>query len=772
MPEKYIGASILRREDARLLTGVGKFVDDIRLPDELHAAVLRSDHAHARIEGIDLSTARELPGVVAIYTADDIAPYQKPIPIRLFPLPGLERFLQYPLAQNKVRYVGEPMAFVVAESRYIAEDALDLIEVKYEPLPVVSNVHQALSGDILLHEDIGTNVSAEVRAEVGDVADAFRRADHVRKETFHVHRHTGIPLETRGLVATYEPGTGDLTVWGPTKVTHFNRNVLSSFLGIPVHQIHFVEPEVGGGFGIRGEFYPEDFLVPFAAMVLRRPIKWIEDRQEHLMGSNHARQQLWEVEIATTGDGTILGLRADVYADMGAFIRTHGGVPTGVAGWFPGPYKVPNYQCTVYCMMTNKMGTGTLRGPGRYESTFVRERLLDMVSADLDQDPVQVRLRNLIPPQEFPYDTGIALVTRSPIVYDSADGPLVLRRALEEAGYDSLIELQGKLIDGKYHGIGVGCFIEKTGSGSYEGARLAITSEGRVVVSLGIASLGQGHETTMAQVCADALSVPMDWITVLHGSTDLIPYGVGTFGSRGAWMAGSAIHIAAQELKERILAVAGRHAGISAGGLELVDGYVHRKREFETSLMSLAEVAEMAGPLGPPGTAGVQLESTAYFREDRLAYVPGTHIAHVAVDPETGQVDILSYLVVQDVGRCINPMIVRGQTVGGAAQGIGETMLEELVYDADGQLLTGSFMDYLLPQSTDIPPIKAVTLEVVKSPLNPLGIKGVGEGGLIATGGALANAVSQALKSFGVEVRELPLTPDRIRKLIQEGRAR
>jgi carbon-monoxide dehydrogenase large subunit len=585
-----------------------------------------------------------------------------------------------------------------------------------------------------------------------------------------VHRHTGNPLETRGLVAQMDAGRGDLTVWGPTKVPHFNRAILASFLDMSEHNIHFVEPDVGGGFGIRGEFYPEDFLIPFAAMRVGKPVKWIEDRLEHLQAANHSRQVRCEAEIAAKRDGTLLGMRAHVYGDMGAYIRTHGGlVPASTASLLTGPYRIPAYETTVSCVMTNKMGLGTYRAPGRYESCFIRERLLDMVAADLHIDPVDLRQRNLVQPSQMPYTIGETRPNVAAIL-DSGNYPLALQQALARLDYDALKPLQGTRHNGKYHGIGLGCFVKSTGLGPYEGARIVIGSANQVTVYLGIATLGQGHETTMAQICADSLGVPIDCITVRHGSTDLMPFGVGTFGSRVTVMAGNAIHLAAQQLRAKILGIASRYLDVNAERLSFHDGGIYRQGEDQPCL-GLDDLVHLAQPDSPyhMGTPG--LDVTDYFHCHELTYAYGAHAAHVAVDPETGQIDILRYVVVEDVGRCINPLIVRGQAIGAAVQGIGGTILEELVYDDHGQLISGSLMDYALPSSQDVPAIEELILEEAPSPLNPLGVKGAGEGGIVATGAALANAVTHALAPLGVQVRDLPLSPNQIKTWLRSGTA-
>jgi aerobic carbon-monoxide dehydrogenase large subunit len=769
MDQSYIGASIRRREDHRLLTGRATFTDDIKLPQMLHAALLRSPYAHARITSIDAAKAQAMPGVVAVFTSQDIAPFAKSIPLRMYPLPGLERFLQYPLAQDKVRYVGEPVAVVIAESRYVAEDALDVLDVAYEPLPALVEARAALRDEVVIHEEQGTNLAAQYTIAIGDVETAFRTAAYTRKETFKVQRHTGNPLETRGLVASYDAGRGEFTVWGPTKVPHFNRAILASFLEVPEAKIHFIEPDVGGGFGIRGEFYPEDFLIPFAAMKVGRPVKWIEDRLEHLKAANHSRQVLCEIEIAAQRDGTLLGMRAHVYGDMGAYIRTHGGlVPSSTAALLTGPYRIPAYEATVSCVITNKMGLGTFRAPGRYESCFIRERLLDMVATDLQIDPIDLRLKNFVQPSDMPYTVGRTRPDTPPTVFDSGDYPMALEHALERLDYERLKQLQGTYQDGKYHGIGIGCFVKNTGLGPYEGARVVVSGADKIAVYLGITSLGQGHETTMAQICADALGVPIETITIFHGSTDLMPFGVGTFASRGTVMAGNAIHLTCQKLRAKILAIASRALNIDADHLEFRHGQVYHKGAAEPSLMGLDDLVRLAGPASPYNLEEPGLEATAYFKSDQLTYSYGTHAAHVAVDPETGKIDVLRYVVAEDIGRCINPLIVHGQIVGAAVQGIGATILEELVYEDNGQLLAGTFMDYLLPTSRDVPPIDSIILEAAPSPLNPLGVKGAGEGGIVATGAALANAVSHALAPLGIQVRELPLSPNKLRALIRE----
>lgn len=771
-PQGYIGAPIKRREDFRFITGRGTFVDDIKLPNMLHAAVLRSPRAHARIRTIDASNALQLPGVVKIFTFEDLGELAVPVPIRMYRLPGLERYLQPLLARGKVRYVGEPVALAVAESRYLAEDALDAIEVEYEDLPAVVDVYEALKDRVLVNEEAGTNLAAVHEFSIGDVDRAFKEAEYTRREEFRVHRFTGNPLETRGFVAAFDGGKGELTVWGVTKLPHLNRQIIAAFLKLPERKLHFIENDVGGGFGIRGELYPEDFLIPFVAMKLGQPIKWIEDRREHLMAANHSRENRCALEVAARKDGTILAFRATVYGDMGAYVRTHGGlVPCSTAALLTGPYRIPNYEAKIHLVVTNKTGLGTFRAPGRYESCFYRERMLDLMAKDLGIDPIELRSKNLIQPQEMPYEVGVTRPGSSPTVLDSGDYPSALRRGLKEFGYDELRPLQGRLLDGRYHGIGVACFVKNTGGlEPYEGARVVLGDRNDVTVYLSISMLGQGHETAMAQICADALGVPMEWITVYHGNTDVTPFGWGTFASRGTVMCGSAVHLAGQRLKQRLMNAAAEQLGVDAATLELKDGKIYRL-STEAPPVDLIEIAAKVRHSGALNQGLPELEETAYFHSTQMTYSYGVHLALVAVDAETGVMEVLKYLVVEDVGRAINPLLVHGQTVGSVVQGIGGTMLEELIYDENGQLLTGSFMDYLLPTSTDVPDIGSVTLEEAPSPLNPLGVKGAGEGGIVGTGAALANALSHALADFGIQVKSLPLTPDRIRAWIV-GRTR
>jgi carbon-monoxide dehydrogenase large subunit len=764
-----IGAAVRRKEDPRLLTGRGRYAADVRLPGMLHAAVWRSPHAHARLGTIKTDAARELAGVAAVVTAGDLGGAGK-IPVRLGPRPSLVACLQPPLAVDRVRYVGEPVALVVATSRYLAEDALERLEVELDPLAAVGDAVRGLEpGAAVLHAALGGNLVERLHIRHGDVAAALAAAPVRLRERFTVQRHTGVPMETRGLTAAWDAGTRVLTLLGVAKVPHFNRQVLSEMLGHPEHLIHFVELEVGGGFGVRGEFYPEDFLVPWAAMRLGRPVHWVEDRREHLMATNHSRQQAHEVEIGVDRDGVIRALRDRFTADLGAYIRTHGIiVPELTQALLPGPYRVPAYESEVLCALSNKTPTGTYRGPGRYECTFVRERLVDLVACRLGCDPAEVRRRNFIEWHEMPYEVGGASLGQR-TVYDCGDYRGAFEKTLVAADYLALRAEQARLRQrGRYLGIGLGCVVEKAGLGPWEYARVEVDGSGAVAVYSGVASVGQGIETTLAQVVAGELAVALEEITVVHGDSASVPFGVGGFASRGAAVALPAALEAARKVKAKIFQVAAGLLEAHPQDLVLEAGAVH-VRGTPDRRVGLRQLARAAVP-GPPGMEP-GLVAAHFFEAPKMTYPYGTHLAVVEVDPGTGRLVLRKYVIAYDVGRAVNPVIVDGQLVGALAQGIGGAILEDLVYDAQGQLLTTSFMDYLLPTSMEMPDATIVRiLEDAPTPLNPLGVKGVGEGGSSGAGAAIANAVADALAPLGVPVTALPLTPDRLLELIR-GRA-
>jgi carbon-monoxide dehydrogenase large subunit len=755
----FIGKAVERLEDCRFLRGQGCYIDDFSLPGMLHLAVLRSSFAHAKIRSIDASAALAMPGIAAIFSFEDIAAFAKPIPIRLNPLPEFQRFLQFPLARGKARYVGEPIAIAAAETAYLAEDALEKIAVDYEELTPVVDWPTANS-PVLVHEGAHSNITVQYETGRGDAAWAFRNADYVRKETFRSHRHTALPMETRGLVAAWDERSRRMQVFGATKVVFGNRRILADMLQLPLASIELIELDVGGGFGVRGEFYPEDFLVPFAARKLGRPVKWIEDRREHLTATNHSREIDCDLEIACRRGGTILGLRGRIAADMGAYIRTNGGVvPVKAAAFLPGPYRIANFACEVTAYITNKTPVGTLRGPGRYEANFFRERLIDMAANDLGIDPLDFRRRNLVTVEEMPYELGALVPLEGSTSFDSGDFRIAFERALAEIGWEKKRPLQGREIDGWYHGLGVACFAESGGAGPRENARITLERNGGLSVFVGSSSLGQGIETAFAQVCGDAIGIPLEKIRVFHGSTSYLEEGFGTYHGRSAVMGGNAVHATARELIVQLHLFACEFLGRPNQELIWCDGV------FQTAdgdkLLDLTQIAAAAHERGKV------IEACGSFASTKLTYSYGTHAAHVAVAPRSGAVKVIEYVAVEDVGRMINPLIVQGQAFGAVVQGLGATFLDELVYDAQGQLLNGSLAEYLVATAGDFPNVRCIALEAAPSPLNPLGFKGAGEGGIVPVAAAIGNAVSAALQHWGVQIRSTPITPPRLWHLIR-----
>jgi carbon-monoxide dehydrogenase large subunit len=757
MRNSFVGSPVERREDFRFLRGRGQYVDDLARKGLLHAVILRSAVAHGRIRSIDASEALKIPGVHAIITAKNMPGGPPIIPMRLQPLPEFKPFEQPVIAAMKVRYVGEPIAIVLADSVAIGEDALEAIAVHIESLQAVSDRHKAEKGDSLLFEEQGTNLALKFSAVRGDAAAAFRNAPYTRRESFRTQRHFGLTMEPRGLLAEWDAAQGRLTVSGAAKVPFFNRRILAKQIGLPEDAIEMVENDVGGSFGARGEFYPEDFLIPFAARHVGRPVKWTEDRREHLMTMNHAREAEVDVEIACTRDGIILGLRGHAYTDMGAYMRTNGAVGTrNIAQFMSGPYRIPNIDVDVALLMTNKTPVGTYRGPGRFETDFFRERLFDMVAQDLGIDRVEFRRRNLVAEAEMPYPFATITPFEGKDELDSGDYRITLDRCLKEISWAEKSKLAGRLIDGRYHGLAIGCFIEGGGAGPKESARLALNEDGSVSVYMGSAAAGQGVETVFAQIAADALEIPMDRIRdVFHGSTAYVSDGYGAYHSRSIVMGGSALLDATEKFRAAIRTAAAKRLGCE-------------ERDIKIGEDTVAGPGGRTLPLG--ALAGVSAEGA--FLNKKHTYTYGAHAAHAAVDPKTGHVEIVDYVAVEDVGRIINPNTLKGQVIGSLVQGLGGVFLEHLVYDENGQLLTGSLMDYLLPTASDFPRLRSVTMDLKPSPINPLGAKGAGEGGIIAAGGVMANAIANALSSFGVEPRELPLTPARVWELITAAQRR
>jgi aerobic carbon-monoxide dehydrogenase large subunit len=749
------GAAVARREDVRFLTGRGRFVDDLHPDGLLHAAVLRSSWAHARLVSVDVAAAAALPGVAGVFCHGDVAAHLQPIRPRIAAMSGFEEFLQFPIAGEKLRYVGEPIAVVVASDPAIAEDALELIEVVVESLPAITDHAAAVAAEVLVHDAAGTNISS-VTVGRGDAESCFRDAAYTRRERFTVHRHTASPMETRGLLASWDGVRGEMTVHGITKVPFFNRTMLAAMLDLPEAAVIMKVGDAGGGFGVRGEFYPEDFLIPFLARRLGAPVKWIEDRREHFLATNHARETSCELAIACDRDGVILGLRADLVVDIGAYARGTGGTaPTRCAQFLPGPYRIPHFACTVTAMVSNKTPSGSFRGPGRVEANFFRERLIDMAAVDLNIDPAELRRRNFVTAQEMPFDIGRLVTYDPPAQFDSGDFAAVFEQALEEIGWERNRALQGREVDGWLHGIGFAAFVESSAGGPSEHARLCLAEDGRIDVFVGSTSTGQGHETVFAQLCADALEVTMEDVRVTCASTDQLIDSMGTYHSRSAVMAGNAVLVAAGAFRERLLALAGAYFGRPNDPVAWRDGAFHRSGLPAT--VSLAELARFAAGRGET------VDVTDRFHYTGLKpFSYGTHAAHVALDPRTGRVKLLDFIAIEDIGRVLNPLIAHGQALGAIVQGLGGTFMEHLVYDADGQLLTASFADYLLPTADDFPAVRAQFSDFARAPGNPLGAKGAGEGGIVAVAAAIGNAVSAALSSHGVQVRDLPLTPPRL----------
>jgi len=752
----YIGQPMERTEDMRLLRGRGTYVADVNRPDQLYAVILRSSVAHGKINTIDTSRATQLPGVRHILISADLGVVVPKIPLRLQPLPQLEPFHQPMLADGKVRYVGEPIAVVLADTPSIAEDALDHIDLDIETLPAITSREQAEAMPAVLFEDHGSNSAITWKAFKGDANAAFASADYTRRETFRVQRHAAMFMEPRGFVAEWNSDAGKLTVWGAAKTAWYNRRVLAAALDLEVDAIELIEVDVGGGFGSRGEFYPEDYLIPAAAKLVGRPVKWTEDRREHMMTANHARDIECDVEIAVSRDGRFLGLRGLAWADIGAYIRTNGSVgPRNVAQYMSGPYTFENIDLKTTMLTTNKTPSGTYRGPGRFETDFIRERLIDLVAKDLKIDRVELRRRNLVADSQMPYPLASITPYDSSTELDSGDYHAVFDLCMKEFGWAEKSKLSGKLIDGYYHGLAVGSFIEGGAAGPSEDARLVLETDGSLSVYLGSSSVGQGLETIMAQIAADATELPYEKITVNHGSTSHVKNGHGAYHSRSTVMGGSAILLAAEKLKDSIREAAAARFGCAAGDVT-IDG---------------EQVACAGKTLLLAGLSDVPLEVEASFFNKKYTWAYGTQAAHIAVDPGTGHVKVIDYLSVEDVGRIINPLTLHGQAIGSIVQGLGGAFLEHLVYDENGQLLTGSFADYLMPTASDFPNIRSITLELKPCPNNPLGTKGAGEGGLIPVGGIMANAIADALSHLNVQPMELPLSPARIWQLVEDAEA-
>lgn len=753
----WIGSPVERREDLRFTRGQGHYVDDLVRPDMVHAVILRSPHAHGRIVKLAVDAAAKMPGVIGIITAAQIGVVPK-IPLRMEPLPALARFDQPVIAVDKVRYAGEPLAIIVGESVAAAADAAAVVEFEIIASPALVDARTAADSENHLFEQHRTNLALTLTGVAGDVDAAFAGADYRRSAVFRIHRHTASPLEPRGILAEWDDTKGRLTVHGACKVPFAIRAQLARDLSLLESAIDVFESDVGGGFGVRGEYYPEDFLVSFAARRFRRPVKWIETRQEHLLASAHARETEIELEIACARDGTILALRGIAYSDMGAYIRPNAvTAPRNIAQVISGPYRVRNVHMSVAMALTNKTPAASYRGPGRYEADFARERLLDMTAKDLGIDPIELRRKNLIASTEMPYTMPRVLPYNSTTECDSGDYVAALDRCLNEIGWKEIRAYNGRCIAGKYHGTGLGCYIEGGGSGPRERATLELDRDGRLVVYVGSSALGQGLETVFAQIAADTLETPMENIKgVLHGSTIYLSEGYGSYASRSVVMGGSAIVAAAHALRKSVCELAAAHFECPPGDIRL-DGLDTVRSKDHTMRVADLVATRPNGVL----TASETFSSTA------RTYSYGTHAAHITVDAETGEIEVLDYVAVEDVGRIINPRTLHGQTHGAIIQGLGGTLIEELAYNAEGQLVAGSLMDYGLPVATHFPRVKVIATEDWPSPYNPLGAKGAGEGGIIPVAGVVANALAAALVSFGAEPAALPITAPRVWSMMQ-----
>ncbi|MCB8987894.1 MAG: xanthine dehydrogenase family protein molybdopterin-binding subunit [Ardenticatenaceae bacterium] len=789
MPEtRYFGKRIKRNEDPRLLTGQALFVDDVDLPGMGHIAFLRSPHAHAQIVSIDVSAAEAMEGVIAVYNADSLGDHWQPGPLLVSP-PPIEGIIfnqrtQVPLAKGKVRYAGEPIVMVVAESRYVAEDAVDQIWVEYEPLPAVVDLEQAIREDApTVHDDVafvpgvGANVNAHVVQSKGDGArfDAItRNAALVVKRRFYYDHGAAAAMENRGIVAEWDHRAGRLTIWDTTQAPVFIRNGTAAMLGLSENQVRVIAPFIGGGFGPKiMMFYPEEVLVPWAAMQLKRPLKWIEDRAENFVATTHERDQIHWAEMALDADGRILAIRDQFLHDSGAYAPYGLTVPLNSQCTLLGCYDVPAYHSEFTAVFTNKTIVTPYRGAGRQHGVFVMERLLDIAARELGLDRTEIRRRNFIRPDQFPYDNEIIYQDFAPLTYDSGNYEPALDKAMALIGYEEFFaKTQPKArANGRFLGLGIVSYVEGTGIGPYEGARVQVQSNGRVSVATGIGTQGQGHFTSFAQIVADQLGVRPSDVDIVTGDTDQFHWGAGTFASRGAVVAANAINAAAQDVRRKILKLASSELdNVDVEHLELVDGRVQIK-DTPQSALPLGDLAQKANPMRGAVQPGTEpgLESSNYFGPQYGATASGMHAMIIEIDPETMELHILRYVIVHDCGEVINPLILDGQIHGGVAQGIGNAFYEKLSYSPEGQLLSGTFMDYLLPTAMEVPRMD-VDHVVTPSPLNPLGTKGAGEAGAIPVGPLFAQAIEDALADTGIEILEIPLSPSRLWSLVEDSR--
>lgn len=764
-----------RIEDEALLVGKGRYIDDLSMPDMLHVAIVRSPIAHGRILRIDVSAAREALGVAATFTVEDLPERARILP-DCHPNPTL-RYSRGPavLAHRVVRYVGEPVAAVVASDRYLAEDAAELIEVEYESLAAASDPQAAaLSSAPLVHDDMPSNIGARIPVATGDAAQAFHGAAHVVRAKLEIHRGAGQAMETRGLIARWDDAAARMVVWHVSQVPHVHRAAIAAALGLDEAAVQILSPDVGGGFGYKGLTYAEDILVPFIARKLGRPVKWIEDRREHLIAAYQERSQFHDMEMALDSRGVILGVRGRFVHDSGAYSPWGPVVPLLTAVNIPGPYKTPNYDVEGLFVYTHRTPVAPVRGAGRPQAVWAMERLLDAAAKRTGLDPAELRFRNLIQAHEYPYDVGFVSRDGTRRTYDSGDVPALLRRALEIIGYPERRHEQERLRrEGRYIGVGMACCVEDSGLGPYEEVILSFEPDGSAIARMGTPSQGQGQRTAFAQILSEELSLPIEQIRVFAGNTDYVRHSIGTFASRAGIVTGSAMLNAARDLKARALEFGGRLLQSGPEDLVLSEGAV-RVAADPGRAVSIAEIVRTSfGHSGAPlqfRDLGPGMTVTASFSPKTNAFPTGAHAVVVEVDVQTCKVQILQYAAVEDIGTMINPMIVDGQMIGGVAHGIGNALLERVLHDADGQILTGTLADYLLPTTMDVPRV-AVEYLPTPSPLNPLGMKGAGQGGTIPVPAAIAGAVEDALAPFGVRITRAPFSESDLLEWIEEAAA-
>jgi len=797
MANKYVGQRVKRTEDPRLIKGLAHYVDDIRLPDTLHVAFVRSMYAHARITGVDTSEALSAPGVVAIYTGRDVSAAIGPVPCASA-LPDLKVPDHRVLATDKVYFVGHPIAAIVATDAYAARDAVDLIMVDYEELPAVVDVEEAAKGGTVIHEKWSDNVAYKLTAGEGDIEAALKGADKVLSQRMLNQRLAPIAMEPRGVLARYLPGEQELTVWSSTQIPHLLRTQLALMIGMPENKLRVITPEVGGGFGSKLNVYAEEALLGWVSIQLGKPVKWIETRRENIQATIHGRGQVGEIEIGCKLDGTITGLRYNVTADLGAYHQLlTPAIPTLTGLMLSGSYKIPAIQINITGVFTNKMATDAYRGAGRPEATYVVERAMDLVAAELGIDPAEVRRRNFPKPEEFPFKTATGLF------YDSGNYEAALDKAQGMINYAELREEQKRARDeGRIFGIGVSTYVEICAlgpsqampAGGWESATVRIEPTGKVTILTGASPHGQGQETSFAQIAADELGVDLNDVTVIHGDTSIVQYGIGTFGSRATAVGGTAVFIAIEKLKEKAHKIAAHMLGADASNLAFSEGRysLHKAQaasaeevpepmlpagqapaaalpEPETdgknlTLQDIALAAYLAKDLPPDMEPG--LSATYFFEPKNFTFPFGTHIVVCEIDRDTGEIELKRYVAVDDCGKVINPLLVEGQVHGGIVQAMGQALYEEIVYDESGQLVTGTLMDYAVPRASMIPRLELDRTET-PSPVNPLGVKGVGEAGTIGATPAIVGAVVDALAPFGVRHLDMPIRPEMVWKIIK-----